>query len=811
MAIRTKAVLKGYFNTGDIPTEANFADLIETMNSQEAKTGLLPIKNSDGDIVSYEVNVAAVTVNVSLLTNATYSTPEAAANALFAIMTGVKSASNGMKIAYCDAQNRTWEYLYNGSSWILNGDRSVVDVTDKFTLNEYISTSGVAYPSATVSGSGSKEDPFVYKYMATPFIKIEKLEGIMFIGSLSDNYGAVSLYDKDYNFLKCMVSGSGNKSTYISSESINAAGDVKYVRFCTLRSYDSNKVTIESDQATERNSILLQDLRGRVNNLELTQEGGCAGFWVNGLNPDMESFIGSKKILDDWDFYLVHEDGDNTSIVGKLQKNNIFRFKDGRYAPVVVIAGDAVAEHPWETTDQNYAILRAWNGNKFVLNGTGTDHRNVYGIYNEKVTIDGVTAKEMEMTGICADLPTLYGGKLRCIPFKGIDTSCGHKGNGNIIDMFKVGAYPKTNVNQFTTNDYATSKNTAGKGDLKVFAPQMAFHKLSHIYAHYLKHGTFYLHKQSMYGGGISSNIGVNASNWGDVAGVRWTVGGSTQYGTFQTSPNNVRYNASGGNSNWSDLLNSEYAKLQTLEAQCAISMAVENEIQPGIDFEYAGGTYYYKTIEGCKSPLEGEMNCRLYKKMEGTYSMFDTEGNPISVKVEVILEVGVVDGYISWGDVFDYGNAGVEIISEDTGTELDGAPSARKLYSYLCTHQQNLYMGTETQWLSTEKKPIETDYEKFESDIVNWNEGWMAEVLPFSSLGKTRGGGIGTGTCNYSWIGNYYGGKAGYTSRLTNRGRCRASLSTASSRFLFATTLASVSTPASASAYQAKLPVPEN
>ncbi len=31
MTTRTKAVLKGYFNTGDVPTEANFADLIDNM------------------------------------------------------------------------------------------------------------------------------------------------------------------------------------------------------------------------------------------------------------------------------------------------------------------------------------------------------------------------------------------------------------------------------------------------------------------------------------------------------------------------------------------------------------------------------------------------------------------------------------------------------------------------------------------------------------------------------------------------------------------------------------------------------------
>jgi hypothetical protein len=36
MTIRTKATLKGYFNTNDIPSEANFGDLIDTLAELDA-------------------------------------------------------------------------------------------------------------------------------------------------------------------------------------------------------------------------------------------------------------------------------------------------------------------------------------------------------------------------------------------------------------------------------------------------------------------------------------------------------------------------------------------------------------------------------------------------------------------------------------------------------------------------------------------------------------------------------------------------------------------------------------------------------
>jgi hypothetical protein len=49
MTIRTKSTLKGYFNTGDIPTENNFSDWIETMSPREYKT--VGSTGSDADYI----------------------------------------------------------------------------------------------------------------------------------------------------------------------------------------------------------------------------------------------------------------------------------------------------------------------------------------------------------------------------------------------------------------------------------------------------------------------------------------------------------------------------------------------------------------------------------------------------------------------------------------------------------------------------------------------------------------------------------------------------------------------------------------
>ena len=58
MAQVTKSVLKTYFNTGDLPTESNFSDLIDSLQSTlEADTNIKLTSQSNGS-VKIDANVS---------------------------------------------------------------------------------------------------------------------------------------------------------------------------------------------------------------------------------------------------------------------------------------------------------------------------------------------------------------------------------------------------------------------------------------------------------------------------------------------------------------------------------------------------------------------------------------------------------------------------------------------------------------------------------------------------------------------------------------------------------------------------------
>ena len=809
MSKQTKATLKGYFVTGAIPTQNQFADLIESMAPAMEGTaglGLKSKKDSEGFVKDYELDIAAVVINVSAINGQTYTNPADAAAALIALNEGRPSVVEGMGIKYKDPQGRIWEYKYANSTWVLNGDRSYAAINEELN-DEYINSSGELTVSTVISGSGEEGDPFIYKHGTSPFVEIAELEGIYYKGKLDNGMVGVCAYDANMVRLAsgyAIVSATANnqvKEVYIKAADIPAG--TKYVRFCSEKAYDYS-FRIETDSAAERNSMQIIELRKDVRNLKLMQTGGVAGFWdTNSLNPQMESFLGNKNILDDWDFYLIKEDGDNTKVIGKLQKNNLFRFEDGSFAPVMIRTAEDESENPgWETLDQGYAIVRAWNHPMFILDGVGLDGRTVHGLFQEQVTIDGITAKMLEQTGICADLPTMYNSTLRCIMFKnGINTGCGSKGKSNLISAFEQGAYPKTNVSQITNNTNARKKNT-NQASVSIFSEQMGIHKLSHIFAHFLKYGTYDLHNYNMFGGGISANDSISASNWGKVSGVRWSLDNKTtwNYAKFDGTPTGLYVTATQtAPGNWSECLNNYYAKLQTLEAQAALSYVVENNISEDVNFEFNGGHYFYKTINGTKSPLEGEMNAKLFKMVNFQQTMYDSNGDEVTVDIEVMLQVAVVDGYISWGDVFDYGWAGMEAVCHHlTANEC-------RTDAYLCTLQHNLYLGSDVQ--KTSKFDFQSTYEHTgQSDIFAPGSFYTTQTVPYSLIGKKSGAGLHTGSCAYNYRTNYYGGVAGNYSRLAMRGRGAAHFTYCSSRAWYGYSLASLSSQGTASAYQVRL-----
>jgi hypothetical protein len=192
-------------------------------------------------------------------------------------------------------------------------------------------------------------------------------------------------------------------------------------------------------------------------------------------------------------------------------------------------------------------------------------------------------------------------------------------------------------------------------------------------------------------------------------------------------------------------------------------------------------------------------MNAKLFKMVNFQQTMYDSNGDEVTVDIEVMLQVAVVDGYISWGDVFDYGWAGMEAVCHHlTANEC-------RTDAYLCTLQHNLYLGSDVQ--KTSKFDFQSTYEHTgQSDIFAPGNFYTTQTVPYSLIGKKSGAGLHTGSCAYNYRSNSYGGVAGNYSRLAMRGRGTAHNTLCSSRLWFGDSLASYSSQSSASAYQVRL-----
>lgn len=97
------------------------------------------------------------------------------------------------------------------------------------------------------------------------------------------------------------------------------------------------------------------------------------------------------------------------------------------------------------------------------------------------------------------------------------------------------------------------------------------------------------------------------------------------------------------------------------MESQMAASFAFEAGIEEGLEFDFYGGKYWYKNVQGAKSMVEGHMNVIVFKEMTGTISALNENDEPAEFDLEVILRMSLYDGMNLSGDVFRYCGGGYE------------------------------------------------------------------------------------------------------------------------------------------------------
>lgn len=570
------------------------------------------------------------------------------------------------------------------------------------------------------------------------------------------------------------------------------------------------------------------------------------GTWTDGeLDPDVAEVTGDPGLADEWHMYLIDTTdnaGETTTPVGRLMRNNYLRFADGSFAPTVGITAEQKAqcdvelylnaEHtekycdagafdaeafynqygmaqklytadgsevthilrPWETTETKYTMGLGRGDKIFLIDqARGVSGKTWRGISSTPKPYDGidVTAYPLAPTAISPSPVCTVGGKTRAFfyLYEG-ETNCqSANGQGNICTMFRNGrTYPRVNDMQQVNNMNYARANNADTEKPYPFA-EGGYHALNtFITAMEVLYGTKYLHKDTLFGSGISSNDSCNdEETWKLHGGVRYKKTAEADGWKYSTwgGQGDIYYNAEGGRTNFNAMINQEYPKQQCMESQMAASFAVETGVAEGEEFTFYGGTYWYGNPAGIFGLNDGEMNTRVYKKMAQTFTAYDAEGVETSWDVEVILRMSLIKGMNLSGDIFAYWGGGYEQVGTCKylqETQRTGNPVSL----YLQPDQKQWLRETLISKTDLGTFDFESSYKKI-GETENIDDGYVLKRAPYSAFKTEKGGSVSTGECAYVTDSNYWGNVIDSRFRIAVRLRGYANYGYCSARYMHA------------------------
>lgn len=599
-------------------------------------------------------------------------------------------------------------------------------------------------------------------------------------------------------------------------------------------------------QAATEASAGLVEFDGRLATVEeITSElqlaksdYGVAEWNPEELAPESVAFYGQKDFLTKWNFYLLDttdNQNETTTPVGKLRRNNLLRFENGDFAPVIGIteaqraecdvelyldaehtqkycdAGtfDAAAfynEHgmaklynvegaevrvlrPWETTETKYTIGIGREDTVYLLdNVVGTSGRKWKGVFSKPIFWDGIDVSKYPLA------PTAFGPGPSCTVekktrnflylYKGESNCQSSKGQNNHCTMFydQEKTYPRVNDMQQINNMTYARANNADVNAPYPFA-EGGYHTLNtYITCLEVFYGTKYLHNPLMFGSGISSNDSCsNEENWLQNGGVKYKKHAETDWKYAKWSDTkDIYYDNSGKRTNFTLLMNLEHPKEACMESQMAVSFAIETGVSENTEFDFYGYKYRYVSVPDTDGTAS--MNVRLYKTMNQTFTAFDVDGTEVEWDVEVMLRMSLYGGVNLSGDHFMYCGGGYEQV----GTCLFPTSGSKG-------NTINLYLQPDQRKWHTEKTvslddngvfPFEDSYIKTGSG-TNVGDGYSLLRSPFSGWKLKAGGGISTGECYYTWDNNHWSSKLNQRTRIAARFRGDANSSLCSPRSL--------------------------
>lgn len=337
---------------------------------------------------------------------------------------------------------------------------------------------------------------------------------------------------------------------------------------------------------------------------------------------------------------------------------------------------------PWETTETKYTIGIAPAHDLYLLdNVKGTSGRYWKGIFTEPRIWDGIDLSKYKVArtaiGPCPMTTVVEGGvtKSRCFFYLYEAAHANCKSNPGLIPnnpfYNKDRHYPRiSDVNQVTNMDMARANNADTVKSFP-FAEGGWWATNAHIIALELLAETRYLHQANLFGSGISSNDGTNATNFYTSGGARLKVKGDEAwlYKTFGTNGAPYYYNANKGTAYMAYLLTTDRPNEAAMESQLAASMATELGIAPTESadalntFKFYGDTYYYMNVPGFAGLQDGDMNVRVYKVQSADVEGFNEAGEATTFEFEFVFRMSLFNGANLSGDIQVFNGGGLEMV----------------------------------------------------------------------------------------------------------------------------------------------------
>lgn len=592
----------------------------------------------------------------------------------------------------------------------------------------------------------------------------------------------------------------------------------------------------------------IEGLQSDILDLRLQNDYGVASWSEDDLASECTGFFGSWEFLNKWNVYLLDTTdnaGETTTPVGKLMRNNLLRFEDGSFAPTVGITEEMRAEcdvelyldeahqqkycdagtfnaetfynehgmaklynaegievrvlRPWETTETKYTIGIGRDDTVYLLDSLkGKSGRVWNGLFAKPTVWDGIDVSDYALppTAMSPSPVCTIGDKPRSFfyLYEGEKNCQSSAGQNNLCTMFQVGrTYPRvSDMSQVTNMQRARSMN-ADTSRSYPFS-EGGFHALNtYVTAQEVLYGTKYLHKNTVFGSGISSNDSCNSeATWKQNGGVRYKLSssGTWKYANWNTQ-GDIYYTADDHKrTSFSVMLNSEYPKEQCMESQMVASFASETGIQPGVEFEFYGGTYWYENVPNASGLSEGGMNVRVFKRMSTTFNAYDSAGAEQSWDVEIILRMSLIGGMNLSGDIFAYWGGGSENVGTctvDTNTSRVGNP----VDIYIEPDQKKWHNETSVTKPDKGVFDFESQYKKL-GTYPNLGNNYALKRAPYSFWKTEKGGSISTGECFYVYDDNYWSSVLNTRARIGLRFRGYANYGYCSARNVYAYSVAS-------------------